>query len=74
MIKESNFPSLVFFCTPTFASYCLKALLEKDFPVLAVVTAPDRKAGRGKKLKASAVKALAQEVRVEVQDQKNSQF
>lgn len=61
MIKESNFPSLVFFGTPTFASYCLKALLEKDFPVLAVVTAPDRKAGRGKKLKASAVKALAQE-------------
>ena len=45
--------------TPDFAAHSLKAILASDHQVLAVVTAPDRPAGRGRKLKASAVKEVA---------------
>jgi len=45
--------------TPDFAVASLKALVENGYPVLAVVTAPDKPAGRGMQLKASAVKEYA---------------
>ena len=47
--------------TPDFAVASLAALLEHDYKIVGVITAPDRKAGRGQKLKASAVKTYAQE-------------
>lgn len=59
MNSEKRLPSLVFFGTPEFARYCLETLLEAGFPVQGVVTAPDRKAGRGKEFRVSAVKSLA---------------
>ncbi len=46
--------------TPEFAVASLRALLEAQFRVVAVVTAPDRPAGRGQKLHASPVKEYAQ--------------
>ncbi|MDD3637586.1 MAG: methionyl-tRNA formyltransferase [Bacteroidales bacterium] len=52
-------PSIVFFGTPEFAAAQLQAILEAEIPVKAVVTAPDKPAGRGKKMQQSAVKALA---------------
>ncbi|APY09428.1 methionyl-tRNA formyltransferase [Winogradskyella sp. J14-2] len=52
---------IVFMGTPDFAVATLKALLENDYNVVGVITAPDRKAGRGQKLKASAVKEFALE-------------
>ena len=60
MNKKNSLPSLVFFGTPLFASHCLKSLLDDNFKILSVVTAPDRKAGRGKKLTSSSVKQLAE--------------
>ena len=60
MNKKNRLPSLVFFGTPLFASHCLKCLLDANFKILSVVTAPDRKAGRGKKLTSSSVKQLAE--------------
>lgn len=45
--------------TPEFAVASLRALLEAGFRVVAVVTAPDRPAGRGQKLHASPVKEFA---------------
>ena len=45
--------------TPDFAVPSLKALVESGFNVVAVVTAPDRPAGRGLQLKTSAVKDYA---------------
>lgn len=45
--------------TPDFAVASLKALVDNNFNVVAVVTAPDKPAGRGKQLKASAVKEFA---------------
>lgn len=52
---------IVFMGTPDFAVATLKALLDHNYNVVGVITAPDRKAGRGQKLKASAVKEFAQE-------------
>lgn len=50
---------IVFMGTPDFAATCLQNILDSDHEVVGVVTAPDRKAGRGRKVKASAVKELA---------------
>ena len=47
---------IVFMGTPEFAVASLEALIEAGQDVVGVVTAPDRPAGRGRKLKASAVK------------------
>ncbi len=47
--------------TPTFAVPILKALLEGEDKVIAVVTQPDKPAGRGKKLSSPPVKILARE-------------
>ncbi|XQU69108.1 hypothetical protein OJJOAM_001839 [Cupriavidus sp. H18C1] len=48
--------------TPEFARVALAAIVEAGFPVVAVLTQPDRPAGRGMQLQASPVKqhALAQ--------------
>lgn len=50
---------IVFMGTPDFAVPCLKILLENGFDIVAVVTAPDKPAGRGLKLTASPVKEFA---------------
>ena len=51
--------NIVFAGTPDFAAKHLSVLLESEFNVVAVYTQPDRRAGRGKKLTASAVKEVA---------------
>ena len=50
---------IVFAGTPDFALASLKALVEAGHAPVTVMTQPDRPAGRGKKLKASPVKAFA---------------
>lgn len=50
---------IVFLGTPDFAAASLQALIEHSFNVVAVVTAPDKPQGRGKKVGMSAVKMLA---------------
>ena len=50
---------IVFAGTPEFAASALAALLNTEHDIVAVYTQPDRKAGRGQKLTASAVKQLA---------------
>lgn len=52
---------IVFMGTPAFAVESLRALLEAGIAVAAVVTAPDRPAGRGQRLRMSAVKEFALE-------------
>ncbi len=51
---------IAFAGTPEFASVALQQLLAAGFEVALVLTQPDRPAGRGMKLQASAVKQLAQ--------------
>ncbi len=52
---------VIFAGTPDFAAESLKALLDSRHRIVAVYTQPDRPAGRGRKLTASPVKALALE-------------
>lgn len=52
-------PRIVFMGTPAFAVASLKALIEAKMNVVAVVTAPDKPAGRGMQLQESAVKQFA---------------
>ena len=47
--------------TPDFAVQTLKTILEHNYNVVGVITAPDRPAGRGRKLNESAVKTFAKE-------------
>ena len=62
---------MVFAGTPEFAAISLEALIKQqsalNIDIVAVYTQPDRKAGRGQKLAASAVKqvALANDIAVE---------
>jgi len=51
--------NIIFAGTPDFAANHLQALIAADFNVVAVYSQPDRPAGRGKKLTASAVKEVA---------------
>ena len=47
---------IVFMGTPDFAVPSLEMLVENGYNVVGVITAPDKPAGRGKKLTESAVK------------------
>jgi methionyl-tRNA formyltransferase len=58
---------IIFAGTPDFAAQHLQALLNGPHHVVAVYSQPDRPAGRGRKLAASPVKALALEHSIEVQ-------
>ncbi len=58
-IDTKNFP-IIFMGTPDFAVASLKALVENGFNIAAVVTSPDKPAGRGMQLQKSAVKIFAE--------------
>ena len=55
-------PRIIFMGTPDFAVASLKALVEKDYNIVGVITAPDKPAGRGRKINTSAVKKYAESV------------
>ncbi|WP_372881948.1 methionyl-tRNA formyltransferase [Psychromonas sp.] len=63
--------NIIFAGTPDFAAKHLSALLNSGHNVVAVYTQPDRPAGRGKKLTASAVKELAVEHNIPVYQPEN---
>ena len=52
-------PRIIFAGTPEFARVSLAALIAGGFPPVAVLTQPDRPAGRGRKLTPSPVRELA---------------
>jgi len=56
--KESL--KIIFAGTPEFAATHLKAIIDSKHQLLSVYSQPDRPAGRGKKLRASPVKQLAE--------------
>jgi len=55
---------IVFFGTPDFAAFSLRKIVESGFEVVAVVTSPDKPAGRGQKIHESAVKLWAKELEI----------
>lgn len=58
-MQEFEALRIVYFGTPEFALASLQALVEEGANVVAVVTAPDKPAGRGRKLQESDVKRYA---------------
>lgn len=60
-MKDPLQPGILFLGTPEFAAASLKKLLGMGARVLAVVTAPDKPAGRGLQLRESPVKTVARE-------------
>ena len=58
MLKEKS-PRIIFMGTPEFAVASLDALVQAGYPIVAVITAADKPAGRGMKLTESAVKKYA---------------
>ena len=66
-MKNQISPLRVLFAgTPEFALPPLQALIDEACDIVAVLTQPDRPAGRGKQLRASPVKQLALENKLEV--------
>lgn len=57
---------IIFAGTPDFAARHLDALITSKYQVVAVLTQPDRPAGRGKKIMPSAVKTLAESYSIPV--------
>ena len=61
-----NSLNVIFAGTPDFAVASLTALVESGITPIAVLTQPDRPAGRGKRLSASPVKQVAEELGIPV--------
>lgn len=57
---------IVFMGTPDFAVESLKILVENNYNIVGVITAPDKPAGRGQKLQQSAVKIYAEQANLNV--------
>ncbi|MDT0559411.1 methionyl-tRNA formyltransferase [Ichthyenterobacterium sp. W332] len=69
MIKDTL--RIVFMGTPDFAVTTLKTILEHNYNVVGVITAPDKPAGRGRKLNESAVKKFALEQQLNIMQPTN---
>jgi methionyl-tRNA formyltransferase len=62
---------IVFFGTPDFAAFSLRKIVENGFEVVAVITSPDKPAGRGQKLHESAVKITAVQLGIPIMQPTN---
>lgn len=58
--KKGQSLRIIFMGTPDFAVYALEQLVTCGYNIIAVVTTPDKPAGRGRKLRPSPVKMSAQ--------------
>lgn len=65
-MKEKENLNIVFMGTPEFSVAILDALVEEGYKISAVITVPDKPAGRGQKLRESAVKQRAVELNLPI--------
>ncbi|MFW5851874.1 MAG: methionyl-tRNA formyltransferase, partial [Bacteroidota bacterium] len=68
---------IIYMGTPDFAVYPLSLLVQNNYSVVSVVTAPDKPAGRGKKIQQSPVKKYAESNNIPVlqpEKLRNSEF
>lgn len=65
-MKDPKDIRIIFFGTPDFAAHHLEHLIQQRYHVAAVVTSPDRPSGRGKRIQASAVKAIAEKYQLKL--------
>jgi len=64
--KINDYPRIIFMGTPEFAVASLEAIIQANYNVVAVVTAPDKPAGRGMQISETAVKKYANAHRIPV--------
>ena len=57
-------PKIIFFGTPNFAVEVLKEIYNGEIEIQAVVTSPDKKSGRGRKVNSSPVKKFCLEKKI----------
>ena len=57
---------ILFMGTPDFAVTILKKLVDEGLDIVGVITAPDKPAGRGQKIRKSAVKVYAEEASLNI--------
>ncbi len=62
---------LIFFGTPDFAVHILNEIYKSNFILLSVVTNPDKKSGRGKKINKSAVKNFCENNNINILQPEN---
>jgi methionyl-tRNA formyltransferase len=62
---------IVFMGTPEIAAHTLGCLVESNYNLVGVITAPDKPAGRGRKIAASPVKKYALQVQIPVLQPEN---
>jgi len=62
----SDYSSIIFFGTPDIAAYCLNYLLSSNENIAAVVTQPDKPAGRKQILTSPPVKTAAKMAKIQV--------
>ncbi|MEO6884633.1 MAG: methionyl-tRNA formyltransferase [Bacteroidia bacterium] len=65
-MKTKSDLKIIFMGTPDFAVASLDSLLKNECTVIAVITTPDKPAGRGQKLQECAVKKFAQEKNLKI--------
>ena len=68
---------ILFFGTPSFAKTCLEELIIKEYDICGVITIPDKKSGRGLRLKKSLVKVFSEENKLKIfqpENLKNKKF
>ena len=58
---------IIFAGTPEFAARHLEIILESEHEIVCALTQPDRKSGRGKKLRSSPVKQLAEKEKIQME-------
>jgi len=57
---------IIFAGTPEFAARHLEIILESEHEIVCALTQPDRKSGRGKKLRSSPVRQLAEKEKIQL--------
>lgn len=65
-MSTKPFPRIIFMGTPEFAVPTLDILLKNNYNIVAVITAPDKPAGRGLKITMSPVKEYASQHQLKV--------
>ena len=62
---------IAFFGTPEFAGKCLREIHGGPHKIVAVITSPDKKSGRGQKMSSSYVKRAATDLKLPIHQPKN---
>ncbi|MAK06979.1 MAG: methionyl-tRNA formyltransferase [Marinoscillum sp.] len=63
--------SIIFMGTPDFAVKSLEKIIQQNINVIAVITAPDKQSGRGRKINFSPIKKYALDQSIDVYQPKN---